>query len=46
MDTDIRGNELFITCQGEGNIHVLELERRQTSRKFMAGAGCEFVGFS
>ena len=45
MDMAFRGNELFIACQGDGTIHVLDLERRQTSRKFMAGVGCESVGF-
>lgn len=45
MDMAFRGNELFIACQGDGTMHVLDLENRRTSRKFMAGVGCESVGF-
>lgn len=45
MDMAFRGNELFIACQGDGTIQVLDLARRQTIRKFMAGVGCESVGF-
>ncbi len=45
MDMAFRGNELFIACQGDGTIHVLDLENRQASRKFAAGVGCESVGF-
>ena len=45
MDMAFRGPELFVACQGDGTIHVLDLEKRQASRKFMAGVGCESVGF-
>lgn len=45
MDMAFRGNELFVACQGDGTIHVIDLDKLHTGRKFMAGVGCESVGF-
>jgi DNA-binding beta-propeller fold protein YncE len=45
MDVAFRGGELFVACQGDGSIHVVDIGAGQTAHSFAAGTGCESVGF-
>jgi DNA-binding beta-propeller fold protein YncE len=45
MDFAFRGDELFVGCQGDGTIHVIDVPARRHKHSFKAGAGCESVGF-
>ena len=45
MDFAFRGNELFVACQGDGSIHVIDIPSRRHKQSFKAGTGCESVGF-
>jgi YVTN family beta-propeller protein len=45
MDMAFRGEELFVACQGDGSIHVIDIPKRRAKHSFRAGAGCECVGF-
>ena len=45
MDMAFRGDELFVACQGDGSIHVIDIPSRRAKHSFRAGAGCECVGF-
>jgi hypothetical protein len=45
MDAAFRGNELFVACQGDGSVHVIDLARRQVAHHFAAGVGCETLAF-
>jgi len=45
MDFAFRGDEIFVACQGDGTIHVIDVPARQHKLSFKAGAGCESVGF-
>jgi YVTN family beta-propeller protein len=45
MDMAFRGEELFVACQGDGSIHVIDIPGRRAKHSFRAGAGCECVGF-
>lgn len=45
MDMAFREGELFIACQGDGTIHVIDLASRAPRRAFAAGVGCESIGF-
>ncbi len=45
MDMAFRGNELFVACQGDGSIHVIDIPKRRAKHSFHAGTGCESVGF-
>jgi DNA-binding beta-propeller fold protein YncE len=45
MDFAFRGNELFVGCQGDGSMHVIDIPQRRNKQSFRAGAGCESVGF-
>jgi YVTN family beta-propeller protein len=45
MDMAFRGDELFVACQGDGSIHVIDIPGRRAKHSFRAGAGCECVGF-
>ena len=38
MDMAFRGDEMFVACQGDGSVHVVEY-------RFQAGTGCESLGF-
>jgi len=45
MDMAFRGDELFVACQGDGSIHVIDIPGRRAKHSFRAGAGCECLGF-
>jgi YVTN family beta-propeller protein len=45
MDFAFRGDELFVGCQGDGSMHVIDIRNRRAKHSFKAGTGCESVGF-
>jgi YVTN family beta-propeller protein len=45
MDMAFRGDELFVACQGDGSVHVVDIPKRQWKQSFQAGTGCESLGF-
>lgn len=45
MDMAFRGDELFVACQGDGSVHVVDTARRCHKGSFRAGTGCESLGF-
>jgi len=45
MDMAFRGDELFVACQGDGSVHVIDIPDRRAKHNFQAGAGCECLGF-
>jgi DNA-binding beta-propeller fold protein YncE len=45
MDMAYRGDELFVACQGDGSVHVIDIPSRRWKQSFKAGTGCESLGF-
>ncbi len=45
MDFAFRGNEIFVGCQGDGSMHIIDLPSATVKHSFQAGTGCESVGF-
>ena len=45
MDMAFRGDELFVCCQGDGSVHVIDLRSQRRKHSFAAGTGCESIGF-
>jgi len=45
MDMAFIGDELFVPCQGDGSVHVIDIPNRRHKTRFQAGKGCESVGF-
>jgi len=45
MDMAFHGDELFVACQGDGSMHVIDIPGRRVKASFKAGTGCESVGF-
>jgi YVTN family beta-propeller protein len=45
MDMAFRGDELFVACQGDGSVHVIDVPKRRAKHSFHAGTGCESLGF-
>ncbi len=45
MDMAFRGDELFVACQGDGSVHVIDIPARKVKQTFGAGVGCESLGF-
>ncbi len=45
MDMAFRGDELFVACQGDGSVHVVDIPNRRHKTSFQAGTGCESLGF-
>jgi hypothetical protein len=39
------GTVIFIACQGDGSIYMIDLATRQVSHRFAAGVGCETLDF-
>jgi streptogramin lyase len=45
MDMAFRGDELFVGCQGDGTVHIIDIPSRTWKASFAAGTGCESLGF-
>ena len=45
MDMAFHGDELFVPCQGDGSVHVIDIPNKRHKRSFAAGRGCECLGF-
>ncbi len=45
MDMAFHVGELFVACQGDGSVHVIDIPNRQHKHSFAAGTGCESLGF-
>jgi DNA-binding beta-propeller fold protein YncE len=45
MDMVFRGDELFVACQGDGSVHVVDIPGAFVKHSFQAGTGCESLGF-
>ncbi|MFN0192301.1 MAG: hypothetical protein ACKVP5_10050 [Aestuariivirga sp.] len=45
MDMAFHGDELFVACQGDGSVHVIDVPNRRHKSNFSAGTGCESLGF-
>jgi YVTN family beta-propeller protein len=45
MDMAFRGDELFVACQGDGSVHVIDMPSQTHKHSFTAGTGCESLGF-
>ena len=45
MDGAFHEGMLFVACQGDGSIHVINLATRRVSHRFEAGVGCEALAF-
>ena len=45
MDMAFIGDELFVPCQGDGSVHVIDIPNKRHKTSFQAGKGCESVGF-
>jgi YVTN family beta-propeller protein len=45
MDMAFHGDELFVACQGDGSVHVIDIPARRWKQSFQAGTGCESLGF-
>jgi YVTN family beta-propeller protein len=45
MDMAFHGDELFVACQGDGSVHVIDLVARRWKHSFRAGTGCESLAF-
>jgi DNA-binding beta-propeller fold protein YncE len=45
MDMAYRGDELFVACQGDGSVHVIDIPAKRWKQSFKAGTGCESLGF-
>jgi DNA-binding beta-propeller fold protein YncE len=45
MDMAFHDDELFVACQGDGSVHVIDIPNRRHKHSFAAGIGCESLGF-
>src|SRR5262249_9464888 len=45
MDMAFRADELFVACQGDGSVHIIDLPNKRAKGSFSAGKGCESLGF-
>ncbi len=45
MDMAFRGDELFVACQGDGSVHIVDVANKRHKGSFKAGTGCESLGF-
>jgi YVTN family beta-propeller protein len=45
MDMAFHGDELFVACQGDGSVHIIDIPNRRAKGSFSAGTGCESLGF-
>src|SRR5437870_330950 len=40
MDMAFRGDELFVACQGDGSVHIIDIPSKRAKGSFSAGKGC------
>jgi YVTN family beta-propeller protein len=45
MDMAFHGDELFVPCQGDGSVHVIDIANKRHKTSFKAGKGCESLAF-
>lgn len=45
MDAAFHEGQLFVACQGDGTVHVIDLATRRVAHRFEAGTGCETLAF-
>jgi YVTN family beta-propeller protein len=45
MDGIFHGGKIFVACQGDGSVHVIDVTTKTVERSFAAGTGCETLGF-
>ena len=45
MDMAFRDDNLFVACQGDGSVHVIDIPARKWTQSFPCGTGCESLGF-
>jgi DNA-binding beta-propeller fold protein YncE len=45
MDAAFHQGMLFVACQGDGTVHIIDLATRRIAHRFEAGAGCETLAF-
>jgi DNA-binding beta-propeller fold protein YncE len=45
MDMAFHNDELFVGCQGDGSVHVIDIAGKRHKTSFSAGTGCESLGF-
>jgi DNA-binding beta-propeller fold protein YncE len=45
MDMAFHGDDLFVPCQGDGSVHVIDIANKRHKMRFMTGKGCESLGF-
>jgi DNA-binding beta-propeller fold protein YncE len=45
MDFAFSGDKIFVGCQGDGTMHIIDVPNRRHKGSFKAGTGCESVGF-
>ena len=44
MDMAFHGDELFVACQGDGSVHIVDIPNKRHKGSFKAGTGCESLG--
>ena len=45
MDMAFRDDEVFVACQGDGSVHIIDIPNKRAKGSFSAGKGCESLGF-
>src|SRR5690348_13360557 len=45
MDFAFKNGELFVGCQGDGTMHIIDIVGRRNKAHVKAGSGCESIGF-
>jgi YVTN family beta-propeller protein len=45
MDFAFKGDELFVGCQGDGTMHIIDVPGRRNTGHVAVGSGCESIGF-
>jgi len=45
MDMAFSYDQLFVACQGDGSVHIIDIPNKCAKGSFSAGRGCESLGF-
>jgi hypothetical protein len=45
MDAAFHNGQLFVACQGDGSVHIIDLDAGEVVNQFAAGVGCESLAF-